>query len=84
MDRVKDLWDALDDVATIRKRELFFEFLTAVLAGILFGILFSPKSTMQIGSNNGNGNCGGDDNCKKRRKKCAKEKEETDSVIVIE
>ena len=63
MQRIKDWWESLDDETIINRKLLFFEFLTAVLAGILIGVIFTPFRSITIASNNedcGNGNCGCD------------------------
>lgn len=54
MKKMKSFWASLDDVTCISKRELFLGILACTLAGIVFGLLFSPKKTTIIGSNNGN------------------------------
>lgn len=54
MKKIRLFWESLDDVATVSKRELFLELVCCALAGIVLGILFSPKKTMTIGCNNGN------------------------------
>lgn len=56
MKKLKEFWESLDDVATVSKRELFLELVSCVLAGLVLGMLFSPKQTKIIGCNNGN-NC---------------------------
>lgn len=55
MKKIREFWDSLDDLTTVSKRELFLEVVCCVLAGFMVGILFSPKKTTIIGSNNGNG-----------------------------
>lgn len=55
MKKIKLFWESLDDVATVSKRELFLGLVSCTLAGIVLGVLFSPKKTSIIGSNNGNG-----------------------------
>ncbi len=55
MNKIKEFWASLDDVTTISKKELFLSITTCVLAGIVFGFLFSPKKTSIFGSYNGNG-----------------------------
>lgn len=53
MERIKEVWDGLDVEAVVNKRELFLEFLVCALAGILLGILISPKKHVMIGCCNG-------------------------------
>ena len=55
MKKMKMLWESLEDMATVSKRELFLELVTCALAGFVLGIIFSPKKTTMIGCNNGNG-----------------------------
>ncbi len=60
MERIKEWWESLDDETIINKKLLLFEFTTAVLAGILLGVIFTPFRSITIASNNedcGNGNC---------------------------
>ncbi len=46
--------DSMDYDAIVNRKLLFFEMLAAVLAGIVFGMLFSPRKSIKIGNNNGN------------------------------
>ncbi len=55
MKKMKAFWESLEDFTTVSKRELFLEVVCCALAGFVLGILFSPKKTTIIGSNNGNG-----------------------------
>ena len=57
MKKIKALWESLDADITIRRRELFLELLVCSLAGILWGMLFSPKKTVTISSNNSGSGC---------------------------
>lgn len=64
--KIKNFWTSLDETTIISKRELFLGIVAAALAGLALGMIFTPKKTVTIGSNNsGNGcNCGnktGDD-----------------------
>ncbi len=53
---IKKFWDSLDEVTMISKRELFLEIVATALAGIVLGILLTPKKSVTIGSHNcGNG-----------------------------
>ena len=61
MKKIRELWDSLNDLTTVSKRELFLEVVCCALAGFMIGILFSPKKTTIIGSNNGNGRAALDD-----------------------
>ena len=65
MSRIKDWWYALDDDAIVNRKLLFFEFLTAVFAGMLLGILITPFKSITIASNNdgccASASCGCDD-----------------------
>lgn len=58
--KMKSFWISLDDTTIISKRELFLEIVSVALAGLVLGMIFTPKKTVTIGSNNaGNGcNCG--------------------------
>ena len=64
--KMKAFWTSLDETTVVSKRELFLEIVVCALAGIVLGMILTPKKTVTIGSNNsGNGcNCGnktGDD-----------------------
>ncbi len=60
MKKLNQFWASLDGETAVPKKELFFEITTCILAGIVIGMIFSPKKCVAIGSNNsGNGcNCG--------------------------
>jgi hypothetical protein len=60
MKSIKQKWASLDEEKTINGKLLFFEFLTAVLAGVLLGILITPFRSITIASNNEN--CSADGN----------------------
>ena len=53
LERIKELWDELDAEAVVNKKVLFLELLVCVLAGILLGIMVSPKKRVMIGCYNG-------------------------------
>ena len=52
--KCNELWQNLNVPVLVNKRELVLGIMVCTLAGILFGILFSPKKHTTIGSNNGN------------------------------
>ena len=52
--KLQKLWKDLDIPILVSKRELVLGVTVCALAGILLGILFSPKKHTTIGSNNGN------------------------------
>lgn len=52
--KCKELWESLNVPVLVNKRELVLGVVVCALAGILLGILFSPKKHTTIGSNNGN------------------------------
>ena len=58
--KMKAFWTSLDETTVVSKRELFLEIVVCALAGIVLGMILTPKKTVTIGSNNsGNGcNCG--------------------------
>ncbi len=45
-------WEGMDVETVVRKRELFLEITVCILAGIVVGLLFSPRKSITIGSNN--------------------------------
>lgn len=53
----------LTDTTSMSKREFLLTIAVCILGGIVFGMLFSPRKVMTIGSNNGNnsGNCANKD-----------------------
>lgn len=62
LEKLEKTWKGLDQKIVVNKRELVLGLTACTLAGILVGILFSPKKTTTIGSHNGNnntGNCAG-------------------------
>ncbi len=52
MNRLREYWMELDDEVEVNRKLLLFQFLTAVLAGVLFGILITPFRSITIASNN--------------------------------
>ncbi len=59
MKKIKAYWSSLDSDTVINRKLLIFEFATAILAGILIGILVTPFRSITIASNNegcGSGN----------------------------
>lgn len=63
---MKEKWSewtaSLTDTKIMSKKEFLLTIAVCVLGGIVFGMLFSPKKSTMIGSNNGNnsGNYGKD------------------------
>ncbi len=55
--KMKNFWYSLDGTTEISRRELFLEIAVCVLAGILVGMIFTPKKTVTIGSNNSGNGC---------------------------
>lgn len=55
---MKEKWsifkESLSDVTMMTKREFLLTLAVCILGGIVFGVFFSPKKSMVIGSNNGN------------------------------
>ena len=60
---LKQIFSNLDEEKVVSKRKMLLTVTTCTLAGILLGILVSPKKRMMIGSHNGcyNGNYPVDD-----------------------
>ncbi len=60
---LKEIVSNLDEEKVVSKREMLLTVTTCTLAGILLGIIFSPKKRTMIGSHNGcyNGNYPTDD-----------------------
>lgn len=56
---MKQKWDnfkeSLTDVTAMSKKEFLLTMAVCILGGVVFGIFFSPKKSVMIGSNNGNG-----------------------------
>lgn len=59
---MKEKWEdfkaSLTDTTSMSKREFLLTIAVCILGGIVFGLLFSPRKSMMIGSNNGNNNRG--------------------------
>lgn len=55
--KMKDFWTSLDETTIISKRELFLGIVAAALAGLALGMIFTPKKTVTIGSNNSGNGC---------------------------
>ena len=57
---MKEKWEefktSLTDVTSMTKKEFLLTITVCILGGIVFGLLFSPRKSMMIGSNNGNNN----------------------------
>ena len=56
--KLQTIWKELDKRILVNQRELVLGVAACTLAGVLTGILLSPKMTTTIGSNNGNYNTG--------------------------
>ena len=56
--KLKKFWNSLDRTILVNKRELVLGVAACTLAGVLAGILLSPRKTVTIGSHNGNNNTG--------------------------
>ena len=56
--KLEKFWNSLDCSLVVNKRELVLGVTACTLAGILMGMLLSPRKTVTIGSNNGNNNTG--------------------------
>lgn len=56
--KLEKFWNSLDRAVVVNKRELVLGVAACTLAGILAGMLLSPRKTVTIGSNNGNNNTG--------------------------
>ena len=56
--KLEKFWNSLDCSLAVNKRELVLGVTACTLAGILMGMLLSPRKTVTIGSNNGNNNTG--------------------------
>ncbi len=55
----KELEQVLEEMKTMKKREYVLTLTVCVLAGLVIGMLISPKKRVMIGSNNGNNNVNG-------------------------
>ena len=56
--KLEKFWNSLDRSVVVNKRELVLGVAACTLAGVLMGMLLSPRKTVTIGSNNGNNNNG--------------------------
>ena len=56
--KLEKIWNSLDRTILVNKRELVLGLTVCTLAGVLAGILLSPRKTVTIGSHNGNNNTG--------------------------
>ena len=56
--QLEKVWNSLDRSVVVNKRELVLGVTACTLAGVLMGMLLSPRKTVTIGSNNGNNNTG--------------------------
>ena len=56
--KLKTTWTEMDRRIVVNQRELVLGLTACTLAGVLVGILLSPKKTTTIGSNNGSNNVG--------------------------
>ena len=56
--KLEKYWNSLDRSVVVNKRELVLGVAACTLAGVLMGMLLSPRKTVTIGSNNGNNNTG--------------------------
>ena len=54
--KLEKFWNSLDCSLIVNKRELVLGVTACTLAGILMGMLLSPRKTVTIGSNNGSNN----------------------------
>ena len=54
--KLEKFWSSLDCTILVNKRELVLGVAACTLAGVLAGILLSPRKTVTIGSHNGNNN----------------------------
>ncbi len=57
---MKEKWEnfqtSLTETTSMSKKEFVLTAAVCILGGIVFGMLFSPRKSMMIGSNNGNNN----------------------------
>ena len=56
--KLEKFWNSLDRSVVVNKRELVLGVAACTLAGVLMGMLLSPRKTVTIGSSNGNNNTG--------------------------
>lgn len=55
--KMKSFWASLEETTVITKRELFLEVVVCALAGIVLGMILTPKKTVTIDSNNSGNGC---------------------------
>lgn len=56
--KVKHFWRSLDKKVVVNQRELILGVTACALAGVVTGMLISPKKTVSIGSHNASNNSG--------------------------
>ena len=56
--KLEKFWNSLDRAILVNKRELVLGIAACTLAGVVAGILLSPRKTVTIGSHNGNNSTG--------------------------
>ena len=56
--KLEKFWNSLDRTILVNKRELVLGVAACTLAGVLAGILLSPRKTVTIGSHNSNNHAG--------------------------
>ena len=61
-EKIKACWKSLDRRIIVNQRELVLGLAICTLAGIVTGIMLSPKKNVTIGSNNGSNNSGNSGN----------------------
>ena len=54
--KIKALWKSLDRIVVVNQRELVLGVAACTLAGVVVGLLASPRKNVTIGSNNGSNN----------------------------
>ena len=62
IEKVQTFWKSLDRRIVVNQRELVLGLAICTLAGIVTGIMLSPKKNVTIGSNNGSNNSGNSGN----------------------
>ena len=60
--KIKALWKSLDRIVVVNQRELVLGVAACTLAGVVVGLLASPRKNVTIGSNNGSNNSGNSGN----------------------
>lgn len=76
-EKLRAFRESLTETTIMTKREFVLITAVCILGGIVFGMLFSPKKNVMIGSKNGNNNCNNSGDDKKQR--IDREKEEGNS-----